>query len=221
MTLSPPASLFCGYRQRPSNESHSPVSSLSCSHRPQVPSPSRSPHQELLGAYNPSTRFCLQSIRGLPVPYGWQFYKELTTCPPSPPCHLKTVATVTRPQGYITSVIKHFFQLPPVGIFFLSVQIRVPRPAWRRSTRLFSPFPISSPGHLPTKSPLVLQQSQKPSFKLTPQNPAHQLFKKAYTAMKFRHRVQYPQNNDFDIGFKALYLYSFLSYLNVPSLSLA
>lgn len=83
----------------------------------------------------------------------WWLSTELVLCPPFPPCHLKTVATVTKTEGLTVSVIKPVFRLPPEGIFFLQVQTPIPRLAWRRSTGPFSPFPTSSAGTLPPKPP--------------------------------------------------------------------
>lgn len=66
------------------------------------------------------------------------------------------------PVTLTVSVIKYLFPRTPVGCSFLKAQRPVPRPAWRASTRLFSPFPVSPTGHLFTKPSPVLQCSPCP-----------------------------------------------------------
>lgn len=106
-SVSFPSSLFRGYRQWPSNESHVPGSSLTCSHKISN-SPMKSP--ELLDVCNPSLRSCHQCIRGLTRPHGWCLYTDLAICPSFPLRHLKTVALWL---CVAVSVTKHFFQLLP------------------------------------------------------------------------------------------------------------
>lgn len=162
---------------------------------------------------------CLQSLHQvLPPKYQrgpcaiWVTVPQ-RTCPPSPTCHLKTVATVTGPQGHIISVRKYFFQLLPIGIFFSKCPDTSPEACMEERHQA-----VLSISHLlhwasahkistsPSTTANALMQINSPkSCTPTFQKGLH-LF-----AVKFRNRVRHPQN-DFDIGFKALYLNSILLF---------
>lgn len=72
----------------------------------------------------------------------------------------------------------YFFQL----ISFLRVQVRVPKP--RGGQVPGHCVSVSSAGHLPSEPPGNLWQSPKPSGTFPPKEPAHPLFKKAWTCLK-------------------------------------
>ena len=75
----------------------------------------QTPCQKFLGAWHPSIRPRLQCIRETHWAIWAPSLHRLALHPLFP---LKPVVTLTGTQCLTLSVIKHFFQLPPVGIFF-------------------------------------------------------------------------------------------------------